>query len=1006
MRLGFRALLCMVGFAPSVVASPALGAQGAVPGAPVREAPPPIVSLGQPRLWGWIGGAAAGVQGSAVTPADALQLRLGAYSSIANPVVDALGVSLEGYVGQREQRAVPGLRARLAIPIYGLAVGADHDLDRRETDLILSLRAPLRRGGILGRGSMLRVDYLPTRGRQLYAGIELPLVSAMRSGRARPLHDAARLRAGVGAAHDRVIAPPDAEAPLRAARVAADDIRAQVLPFLGRRIPTAQVNRTPLAPLPVFGDAVQRYHDAIDAAFGAALRTGPDAELGGLARDVLLDDVLLPYNRLLGQRRDPETTRPLADRARATFRRHLTAEFPLPPEAAMAAAGVFDAILDIVESQRAATVAVWREGRFAWLPLQLALRPEQHDTHEELDALIARAVERPFSDGNFVSYVINEQFQYQVSRTIHAAEEYHVLWTHDFRGVDDVGNPDEMAYRQVVRSYLAAMTARVRAYDSTGTFPTYMILHDQWYYSVRKGRFFLRFLENPTRMRLRFPPEYAAWGDTIAAAQEELRRAIAGSQRLQEARRRYGDEWVRNLVRVHVSVMNRPDPAFRSWRLVRGLPMTDNILRDHRKLVFYDISEDDPYRGEALFTGAGIGEHYSNLTWEDRSLLVRGPALLNLKDEARRNLMAHRIPEARLPPALRVRPKSAAYDARVAATIAGSERSLRALSIHNETGYDSKDVNVAKAILYTMMPTGSVILVPDSFWNAEFWGSALFGAALRGARVLLIAPSNGSNSVEVRGTQLLSRELLWRLLVARDRHAQTLAANGGVLGIGIFDTDVPVTDIPGKVHAVRETFEREEWLRTLFGFPAEAYAALARLDEELGRLAMAPVPMPEFEHDARTRLHLKANFFASREAWGLMQRPEWGALTWSFVSQRIAQVQGRRESVIRLEEAPDALLDVGSGFVADWRASLPAAERERVVFYTMMGSQNQNYRSMVMDAEVAFLVADWPSVIPYLDAIALVGQSHWLAAPDDLHAHLPPLGTFVSLMAHWGRLAF
>ena len=55
-------------------------------------------------------------------------------------------------------------------------------------------------------------------------------------------------------------------------------------------------------------------------------------------------------------------------------------------------------------------------------------------------------------------------------------------------------------------------------------------------------------------------------------------------------------------------------------------------MRDHRKVVFYDISEDDPYRGEAIFTGAGIGEHYANLSWEDRSLLLRGPAALGTPD--------------------------------------------------------------------------------------------------------------------------------------------------------------------------------------------------------------------------------------------------------------------------------------------------------------------------------------------------------------------------------------
>mgnify|MGYP003471833463 CR=1 FL=1 len=47
------------------------------------------------------------------------------------------------------------------------------------------------------------------------------------------------------------------------------------------------------------------------------------------------------------------------------------------------------------------------------------------------------------------------------------------------------------------------------------------------------------------------------------------------------------------------------------------------FARDHRKIVFYDVSEDDPYRGMAMFTGMGIGEHYTGAHWEDRALMLQ-----------------------------------------------------------------------------------------------------------------------------------------------------------------------------------------------------------------------------------------------------------------------------------------------------------------------------------------------------------------------------------------------
>ena len=66
---------------------------------------------------------------------------------------------------------------------------------------------------------------------------------------------------------------------------------------------------------------------------------------------------------------------------------------------------------------------------------------------------------------------------------------------------------------------------------------------------------------------------------------------------------------------------------------VLGIP--DVLMRDHRKISFYDVTERDPGRGEAIFTGMGIGEHYAGPTWEDRAILVQGPSLVGLKDAAR-----------------------------------------------------------------------------------------------------------------------------------------------------------------------------------------------------------------------------------------------------------------------------------------------------------------------------------------------------------------------------------
>ena len=62
---------------------------------------------------------------------------------------------------------------------------------------------------------------------------------------------------------------------------------------------------------------------------------------------------------------------------------------------------------------------------------------------------------------------------------------------------------------------------------------------------------------------------------------------------------------------VHVNITNPADISYWSRGILPILGTPDLIARDHRKISFYDISEEDPYRGVMMIGGMGIGEHYS-----------------------------------------------------------------------------------------------------------------------------------------------------------------------------------------------------------------------------------------------------------------------------------------------------------------------------------------------------------------------------------------------------------
>jgi len=65
-----------------------------------------------------------------------------------------------------------------------LKVGIDYDFQRQHTSTIISFTLPIRRSGIFGYGTHLRVDWLPDRGNSWAVGVQIPLEPHM--GKTRP----------------------------------------------------------------------------------------------------------------------------------------------------------------------------------------------------------------------------------------------------------------------------------------------------------------------------------------------------------------------------------------------------------------------------------------------------------------------------------------------------------------------------------------------------------------------------------------------------------------------------------------------------------------------------------------------------------------------------------------------------------------------------------------------------------------------------------------------------
>ncbi|HEX4684836.1 MAG TPA: hypothetical protein VH277_19110, partial [Gemmatimonadaceae bacterium] len=553
--------------------------------------------------------------------------------SAFNPVLGLIGGTVEGYGSVGGLAPDAGLRAMATSRLLATSVGADWDIRNERLNTIVSWQSAIRRGGILGYGSLVRVDWIPGRAQTVRIGVAAPLFEPF-AGRTRP--KATSVTIPTPPAPARVFtAAGDAGTQQRVHDIASasDAIAAYSSLYTDAAVRASHASS--------YRAAMDRSRTALEGLFGAGLDTTARTSAARRARVAVLDRVIIPVDSLFGRAKHIDVTR-LAGGASADFDRWLRDSSSIEPAQQPIAASAFAAWIDAVTPTMRAIVERNRDSRLVWFPMDLALTLDEFDQQIQVDSLIGRVVGHPFTDGNALTYMRSTDLPLEVARSILAARQYHVLWTHEFMGrqwytraIDNIG------YTMTADAYLPALTAAVRRYDSTGVMTMYMILHDQYFYETSDGRLWLTILQDPLNASMRIKGDDGTREAHLRDRQNELRAAIASSRRLQQDARASGDPdgWLRKTIKVHVNVGNQSDFSFRSSHIVPGIPFTpDNVMRDHRKLVIYDVTEADPKAGAVFVMGIGIGEVYSSATWEDRGFRLSGPATLEARAALRQAL--------------------------------------------------------------------------------------------------------------------------------------------------------------------------------------------------------------------------------------------------------------------------------------------------------------------------------------------------------------------------------
>ena len=113
---------------------------------------------------------------------------VGVMRTLGHPIVGLGGLGLEMYAGGHTHQTDFGARGYFNIPIMGIGAGMDYNAQSVESDFILKLDLPLRRGGIVGGGSTITLRWLPTRDQTFTVGLSAPFGDP-EAGRTRPRSD-------------------------------------------------------------------------------------------------------------------------------------------------------------------------------------------------------------------------------------------------------------------------------------------------------------------------------------------------------------------------------------------------------------------------------------------------------------------------------------------------------------------------------------------------------------------------------------------------------------------------------------------------------------------------------------------------------------------------------------------------------------------------------------------------------------------------------------------------
>jgi hypothetical protein len=227
-------------------------------------------------------------------------------------------------------------------------------------------------------------------------------------------------------------------------------------------------------------------------------------------------------------------------------------------------------------------------------------------------------------------------------------------------------------------------------------------------------------------------------------------------------------------------------------------------------------------------------------------------------------------------------------------------------------------------------------------------------------------------------------QTLWSLARSAELLDGAIRDAGGTLRVGLYTDDRDVDDVGALLHGLLANGWRNTPCQDRVTINP---AGIQALRDEYGQLCQdypGPSHILPSGTPCRPQLHMKMQIFVNEAALRSLGREEWGSALVRYLEVRKRQSLGTASAGDVLSRA--MMLESGP---SDSEGGAAAAEKERAIYLSTIGSHNQDRRSLLLDGEVLTAVAGDECLPALIDLALIMGTSTWPERAEDLHAYFP-----------------